>query len=358
MISYTKGNLLEANVEALVNTVNTVGVMGKGIALMFKEQFPENTRLYAQACKRKEVVIGKMFVTQTNEMFGPKWIINFPTKEDWRNSSKLEWIRDGLEDLKKVIVDYNIKSIAIPPLGAGNGGLDWNDVKALIEEFLSSVKDIDIYIYEPTSKYRNVRKKSGVEILTPARAMISELVRRYWILGIECTLLEIQKLIWFLQCNIERNRELKNEINAKFVAHYYGPYAHNISYLLDKLDGSYLLADRRIPDCKPSDVIWFNNDKSEVLSLYLASEAKMYKTALDDTIQFIEGFESPFGLELLSTVDWLVNIECYKPELESIKEGLSNWKAGRKWGERKLSLFSDDDLCYALERVKKFNFSI
>src|SRR5271156_2583847 len=112
MISYTKGNLLDAQTEAVVNTVNEVGVMGKGIALMFREAFPANTAAYETACKSGEVHVGRMFVTENRALNGPRWIINFPTKKHWRNPSKLEWIRDGLEDLRRVIAQKNIKSIA------------------------------------------------------------------------------------------------------------------------------------------------------------------------------------------------------------------------------------------------------
>ena len=195
MISYTKGNLLGADVEAVVNTVNTVGVMGKGIALMFKEAFPKNFKEYKAACKAKEVEVGRMFVTKTAELMGPKWIINFPTKKHWRQPTKLEWITEGLKDLKKVIEENNIRSVAVPPLGCGNGGLDWRDVRPAIEEALASLSGLELIVYEPTAKYQNVAKRSGVEKLTPARALIAEMVRRYWILGIECSLLEIQKLL-------------------------------------------------------------------------------------------------------------------------------------------------------------------
>src|SRR3954467_571360 len=133
MIRYTTGNLLEADAEALVNTVNTMGVMGKGIALMFKERFTDNYRAYAAACKQKQVELGQMFVTESLELGGPRWIINFPTKANWRFPSRLEWIEAGLRDLRSVIEEKGIKSIAIPPLGSGNGGLDWRDVRPLIE---------------------------------------------------------------------------------------------------------------------------------------------------------------------------------------------------------------------------------
>jgi O-acetyl-ADP-ribose deacetylase (regulator of RNase III) len=138
MITFREGNLLEAEVEAVVNTVNTVGVMGKGIALMFKERFPDNFKAYRRACKEKEVRIGHMFVTASNELSGPRWIINFPTKEHWKAPSRMEWIEAGLQDLQRVLREKEIRSVAIPPLGCGNGGLDWVEVRARIEEALGT----------------------------------------------------------------------------------------------------------------------------------------------------------------------------------------------------------------------------
>lgn len=352
MIHYTQGNLLEADVEALVNTVNTVGVMGKGIALMFKERFPHNMQAYARACKAGEVVTGKMFVTETGELMGPRWIVNFPTKQHWRAKSRMEWIEAGLKDLHAFIVEQQIKSIAIPPLGAGNGGLDWKEVKPRIEQALADLSDVDIWIYEPTKKYQNVAKKSGVNRLTPSRALVAELVRRYWILGMECSLLEIQKLAWFLQRVIE-SQGLKNELQLKFEANNYGPYANNLDHLLNALDGSYLKSDKRIPDSDPLDVIAFNDEKKQQVEAYLATEAREYLPALERSTEIIDGFESPYGMELLATVDWLVTREGCQPTLESIKSGLANWPAGKKWAERKLSLFDDRSLQIAIDRMRQ-----
>ena len=145
-----QGNLLEAQVEALVNPVNTTGVMGKGLALMFKKAFPENFQAYTGACKQKKVRTGRMFVTENKTPNGPRWIINFPTKQHWRSPSKLEWIVDGLADLHRVIHEHRIRSIALPALGAGYGGLDWNDVRPEIERALGDLSDVDILVYEPT----------------------------------------------------------------------------------------------------------------------------------------------------------------------------------------------------------------
>lgn len=357
MITYTQGNLLEAQAEALVNTVNTVGVMGKGIALMFKDHFPENYRLYAAACESGQVRIGKVFVTEVHELGGPRWIVNFPTKQHWRNKSKLIWIKGGLHDLRQFIIDNHVKSIAIPPLGAGNGGLNWIDVKKQIESLLSDLPDTEIIVFEPTEKYQNTSKNSGVEKLTPARALIAELVRRYWVLGIECSLLEIQKLAWFLENAIETFTPDNNPLNLQFVAHKYGPYANRLSHLLNSLDGSYLHSEKRIGDASPLDVIWFDDDRKEAVQAYLETEAKAYKEALEYTARLIDGFESPFGLELLATVDWLQRKEGVKPTLQAVREGLKHWPASGA-GKRKNRIFDDRSIEIALSRLTQVNYSI
>jgi O-acetyl-ADP-ribose deacetylase (regulator of RNase III) len=357
MIQYAKGNLLDAQTEALVNTVNTVGIMGKGIALMFKERFPQNMREYAHACKAGLVVTGKMFVTETRELVGPRWIVNFPTKQHWRHPSRMEWVEQGLEDLRRFIVDNRVASIAIPPLGAGNGGLNWLDVKPRLEAALGDLKDVSILIYEPTVQYHNVRKQPSVIRLTPARAMIAELVRRYWILGMECTLLEIQKLAWFLQREIEK-LGLKNELNLNFEPKNYGPYAQNLQYLLNILDGTYLKADKRIPDCQPFDIIVFNDQEKENIDGFLQKNARDYLPALEGASQKIRGFESPFGLELLATVDWLLTQNLIEPTVVSLRAGLERWPAGEKWAQRKCKLFTDKHLEFALEQLQNCDLHV
>ena len=354
MIEYTKGNLLEADVDALVNTVNTVGVMGKGIALMFKEAFPENFSAYADACRSKDVQTGKMFITERNALVGPNWIINFPTKQHWRAKSDPKWIDEGLLDLRKVIANNNIKSIAIPPLGSGNGGLDWQTVKPKIENILGDLSDVRIVIFEPTAEYQNVERRVGVEKLTPARALIAELVRRYWMLGIDCSLLEIQKLAWFLERAISKSGQ-KDPLDLRFEANRYGPYADRLRHLLDSLDGSYLRCDKRLADARPEDVIWFEQSRKDKVHAYLkSSEALPYQAALEQVSDLIDGFQSPLGMELLATVDWLMERENCKPSVGSIKKGLLNWPAGSAAAERKIKLFDDNMLGLAIERLESF----
>jgi O-acetyl-ADP-ribose deacetylase (regulator of RNase III) len=141
---FTKGNLLEAPVDALVNAVNTVGVMGKGIALQFKTKFPQNFKMYQKACKVGELTVGKLLFVQEGE----HWIINFPTKQHWKTASKLEYIEQGLQVLAYELPNYPITSIALPALGCGLGGLDWAEVRPLIEKYLGNVENIEVIVYE------------------------------------------------------------------------------------------------------------------------------------------------------------------------------------------------------------------
>lgn len=350
MLRYAQGNLLEASAEALVNTVNTVGVMGKGIALMFKEAFPQNYREYVAACKRGDVRLGEMFVTAGPALQGPRWIINFPTKGHWRNRTREEWVRDGLADLRRVIEERKIRSIAVPPLGCGNGGLRWETVRPMLESALEDLDSVDVLIYEPTKRYQNVAKRGGVEKLTPARALIAEMIRQYWILGIPCSQIEIQKLAWFLEREIEA-RELKSPLKLQFFAHFYGPYSDRLRHLLEGLDGSYLRSEVRIADSKPEDVIAFNDSKRERVELYLRNEATEYLGALEAAADRIDGFQSPLSMELLATVDWLLFKEGCRPDLESIKAGLAKWPGGKDAGERKLRILDDRSLQIALDRL-------
>jgi O-acetyl-ADP-ribose deacetylase (regulator of RNase III)/uncharacterized phage-associated protein len=356
MITYTQGNLLKADAEALVNTVNTVGVMGKGIALMFKEAFPANLKAYEAACRAGEIELGRMFVTERRELIGPRWIINFPTKKHWRHPSKLAWIEEGLADLKRVIKELHIRSVAVPPLGSGNGGLEWPEVRAKIEEALSDLKDVEVIVYEPTETYQNVTKREGVQKLTPARAIVADLVRRYAILGFECTLLEIQKLAYFAERSLRRH-SLDNPLDLRFQANRFGPFAPRLNHLLNALDGSYLNSYRRIADAGPMDLIWFDDSKRDRVAAYLGSEAKAYLPVLEDTGVLIDGFESPLGMELLATVDWLLEHGA-EPTLGKVKEGLGAWEGGERAGQRKLRLFDDAMLEVALDRLIKWRMAV
>jgi hypothetical protein len=223
-------------------------------------------------------------------------------------------------------------------------------VRSRIQAALGSLSEVEVIVYEPTQKYQNVAKRQGVEKLTPARALIAELVRRYWILGIECTLLEIQKLAYFLERKIDA-LGLDNPLNLEFKADKYGPYAPKLAHLLNGLDGSYLHCDKRVPDAGPRDIIWFEDAKKDRVAAYLSSsEAKRYQVALEATAELIDGFESPLGMELLATVDWLLK-EGFEPRKEDVKRGLQKWPGGPKATERKRRLIDDRLIGLALERL-------
>jgi O-acetyl-ADP-ribose deacetylase (regulator of RNase III) len=351
MVRFTRGNLLEAQTEAVVNTVNEVGVMGKGIALMFKEAFPANFDAYEAACKLGEVRVGRMLVVQNHALTGPKWIINFPTKKHWRQPTKLAWVHDGLKDLRRVVQEKAIQSIAVPPLGCGNGGLAWNNVRAEIEVALGDLPAVEVLVYEPTAKYQAAPKHARASKLTPARAMVAEMVRRYWVLGIECTYLEVQKLGWFLERSI-KVLGLADPLRLQFNADRYGPYSDRMRHLLNALDGGYLHCSKRLSDAGPLDTIWFDEQRKDDIERYFGhGGGRPYFAAVERTAQLIDGFESPLGMELLATVDWLLTQQGHAPTLEGVRRGLRDWPGGREASERKLRLFNDHFLELALERL-------
>ena len=357
MIEYVSGNIVESSAEALVNTVNTVGIMGKGIALAFKQAYPENYEAYRKACGDGDVEVGRMFVYENRALVGPKWIINFPTKMHWRNPSRLEWVERGLQDLRRVIEDRGIRSIALPPLGCGHGGLDWTDVSALIQRYLGDLEDVHIQVYAPTSEYRKPSKRNGVERLTPARALIAEAIRHYWILGIECTVLEVQKLAWFLERSV-LTVELPNKLDLRFSADRYGPYSDRLRHLLDSLDGTYLECTKRIADAGPLDSIWFRNDRRIAVLEYLErGEGSEYLQAFELMTKVIDGFESPLGMELLSTVDWLVFTRSAKASVPAVVDSLASWPGGKDAAERKRKIFSERMIRLAVERLSSDEWS-
>ena len=355
MIQFAQGNLLQADVEAVVNTVNTVGIMGKGIALMFKERFPRNFEAYARACKAGEVRIGNMYVTRNEELLGPQWIINFPTKIHWRSQTRIEWVKQGLENLVQTISANSIRSIAIPPLGCGNGGLDWSEVGPLIVAALEDVKDVNVIIYEPTLKYQNVAKRTGVDTLTPARALIADMVRRYCLLGIDCSILEVQKLGWFIERGVKRFN-VADPLKLDFQANKFGPYSHKLTKLLDSIDGSYLRCDKRLADAGTFDLIWFNEAKRDRIQKYFScGEGKKFSHILEWAATTVDGFESPLGMELLATVDWMTQNNNIEPTINGVMRGLKHWPGGIKAGQRKLRNFDERLVSIALEKLDSAN---
>lgn len=298
MIEFKKGDILREDVEALVNTVNCVGIMGRGIALQFKNAFPENFKDYVTACQRGEVKPGRMWVFKTNGLTNPKYIINFPTKRHWRGKSRIEDIDAGLDALVNEIHSRNIHSIAIPPLGSGLGGLDWSNIRPRIENSLRGLDNVRVVVFEPgVSSDTRFDHSSDVPKMTAGRAALVGLMNRYLggLLDPFITLLEVHKLMYFME-------ESGEPLRLRFMKGPYGPYAENLRHVLKAVEGHLVsgYADGGdIPDKQLKLVPGALDDANRFLESNADTQMRLNKVA-----DLVEGFESPFGLELLSTVHW------------------------------------------------------
>ncbi len=313
-IRYVQGDLLKAPAEALVNTVNTVGVMGKGVALQFKRAFPENYRAYKAACERGEVRIGRIFVFDRGPFTQPRYILNFPTKKHWHHPSRLEYIQKGLEDLVRVVREYGIRFLALPPLGTGNGGLDWQRVKPLVEEALRPLEGLEVWVYEPQAKPRVIAPLGKKPRLTVARAALLELFALYGALGEPIGRLEAQKLAYFLQ-------ETGLDLRLSFVRQRYGPYAEALNHVLQHLEGHYLrgYGDR----ASPSGMVLLPGVLEEADRL-LEGHPEV-RNAVQRAWRLVQGFDSAYGLELLATVHWALTREGAR-SLEEVWDVVRGWE--------------------------------
>ena len=337
MIDLTQGNILEANTEALVNTVNCVGVMGKGIALQFRQRFPENYQFYQRACKDGEVRPGQMTIFATGSMVNPKYIINFPTKRHWRGKSRIEDIESGLVDLVMQVKRLGIKSIAVPPLGCGNGGLDWEDVRPVIEDAFAEVPSVRTFLYEPRGAPApdTMGVNTSRPVMTRARAAIVKLIQRYGIPGYRLQLLEVQKLAYFLQIAGE-------DLQLDFVKHRYGPYAENLNFLLQRIEGHFT---RGYGDRSRDAQIYVMPEADSEADKFLADSPGAVND-IDMLSRLIEGFETPYGMELLATVCWVARENTLPARDED-----SAMAAVYQWNARKRSLFKPQHIRLAWRRL-------
>lgn len=305
MIKYVAGNIFDSDSEAIVNTVNCVGVMGRGIALQFKKQYPDNFKAYELACKRDEIVPGKMFVFELNQLINPKYIVNFPTKRHWRSASRIEDIEAGLADLAKIILDRRIKSIALPPLGSGLGGLDWGLVRGKISAALNHLLNVDITVYEPSGSPspERIPLNKAVPKMTPGRASLVSLTSSYLegLLDPFITLLELHKLMYFLQ-------ESGESLRLRFVKAPHGPYAENLSHVLNAVEG-HLLSGYADGGDNPDKQIKLIPGAEQEANAFLANNADTTKH-IGRVTDLVNGFETSFGMELLATVHWVATREA------------------------------------------------
>lgn len=344
MLHYTKGDILRAQTDAVINTVNCVGVMGRGIALQFKRVFPDNFKAYAAACKRKEVQPGRMFVVPTGQLTPPRWVINFPTKRHWRGKSRLEDIETGLTALVAEVRERGIRSIAIPPLGCGLGGLSWAQVRPMIERAFASVgADVEVLVFEPGGGPADARSHRSREVpkMTPGRAALVGLMDTYLrgLMDPEVSLLEVHKLMYFMQ-------EAGESLRLRYVQGPYGPYAENLRHVLNAIEG-HLVSGYADGGDNPAKVLELVPGAVRDASALLADNPDT-RTRFERVAKLVEGFETPFGLELLATVHWLVRDE---PRLD----GLALTNKVHAWNERKRQ-FSSEQIDIARKHLERFGW--
>ncbi len=323
------GDLLEAPVDALVNTVNTVGIMGKGIALQFKRAFPANFAAYAKACRRGQVALGEMFVYD-NGLERPRWIVNFPTKGHWRSQSRLTDIDHGLGDLARVIEECDITSVALPPLGCGNGGLDWRDVEPLIRRRLAGLSVV-VHLFAPgvAPTAAAMRVATTSPELTESRAALLTLLHRYSQRAGDVSLVETQKLMYFLQV-------AGQPLRLNFVKGRYGPYADALRHVLIRLEGHYLEGygdgSKPVQESEPIRLLDGAADRAAAALRTVTDNAVIDR--IERTLDLTHGFESPYGMELLATVHWCAS----DPAIGSASDATA---CVRSWSDRKARMFTD-----------------
>lgn len=336
MVEFVTGNLLEADAEALVNTVNTKGVMGKGVALQFKRAFPENYKAYRAACERGQVQLGRMFVFDSGRMGRPRYVINFPTKDHWRSRSRLADIDSGLEDLRRVLVELEIESVAVPPIGCGLGGLRWADVRPRIETALGSLP-VRVLVYEPhgAPAPEEMPERRDRPRMTAFRATLIWLLSRYLTPGEAASPLEVQKLLYFLQ-------EAGEPLRLNFEKQRYGPYADAARHAVTHIEGHYVTGFG--DGTGPGDVRLLPGALDEAVSVL--TDHPETRERYERVAELIDGFETPYGLELLATTHWVATHE-------NADTPSSAAERVRAWSPRKGHLFTDEHIGVAWERLEE-----
>lgn len=336
-MEFTTGNILRAGTEAIVNTVNCVGFMGRGIAAQFKCEYPANFRAYEMACKRREVVPGRMFVFETGQLTNPRFIVNFPTKRHWRGASRMEDIESGLLALVEEVKRRGIQSIAIPPLGCGLGGLDWKAVRPRIERAFGALPEVRTVVFEPNEEGPSDKMAKTTEVpkMTPGRAVLVSLFERYLagLLDPSISLLEVHKLMYFVQ-------EAGEPLRLKYVKAPYGPYAENLRHVLTTIEG-YMISGYGDGGDAPEKALELVPGAADDARAFLQDHpATRDRFARVSTL--VDGFESSFGMELLATVHWVM-------KHEGARDG-GLVKAVHAWSPRK-RMFTEQQIELAATRL-------
>jgi O-acetyl-ADP-ribose deacetylase (regulator of RNase III)/uncharacterized protein YwgA len=322
MYEFVTGNLLDASTEALINTVNCVGIAGRGVAFQFRHAFPNNFATYVQACKRGELQPGQMLVTETGFVDHPKYIINFPTKRHWKGKSRLEDIQIGLEALIAEIQSRQIRSVALPALGCGLGGLEWSQVRPLIEQAFKALPNVRVLIFEPNDTPEVRLNVSEAPRMTPGRAALVGLVHQYLggLLDPFVSLLEVHKLMYFLQVSGE-------PLRLQYKKGPYGPYAENLRHVLKAIDG-HLIAGYGDSGDQPEKPLELVPGALQDAVVFL-QQHDTTRAHLERVADLVSGFESSFGLELLSTVHWVIHQES-AVNTEQVVSAVHGWNVRKQ----------------------------
>lgn len=324
MISFVTGDILKSTAECLVNTVNCEGYMGKGIAYQFKLAYPKNNIDYVKACKSGDLRIGTLHFYREND----KVIINFPTKDKWRAKSQIEYIEKGLAELVKLIYELRITSIAIPPLGCGNGGLNWHEVKQIILDYLQgSSDDLHIFIYEPSNYYR----PKAVE--APRISASHLVVMKFKPLLNKFDRFHIHKCAYFLNV-------LKGENYFKFKKHKYGPYAHSIDVIIKEINEyqSYYGFDTSAA---------YDYAMQTLISKSVQGKLEGFIPYIDQSIKLVNSISTSKELELLSSVCCIIDESPGSDEGTIVAEI-------RNWSEEKSKKFNEEDIIQAIKKLCDF----
>ncbi len=349
VVKLSAGDLMSADVEAIVNTVNTVGVMGKGIALQFRRRYPEMFADYQRAVKAGEVTVGRMHVWPTGQLSGPKYIINFPTKKHWRAPSQIEYIEEGLKDFVNVIERLKISSVAVPPLGCGNGGLDWPTVEAVIRRGLVPLSEsVEVLLYPPSGAPAAAKMKTGEKkpSMTEGRAALVSILARYREQSLDNpTLIESQKLMYFLQ-------EAGQPLRLKFTANHYGPYADNLRQVLRVVESHYLSGygdgSQPVLTAEPLEIL---PGAQSVAMAKLESNPDVARR-IERVMKLAEGFETPYGLELLSSVHWVM-----RENSEALADPEVAVRDVRNWTKRKAKMFTPNHVHAAWNKLTELGWA-
>ena len=341
-IEYKNGDMFDEPTEAIVNTVNCVGVMGKGVALEFKRRWPENFKAYKRVCVDKKLSPGEMFIFDNNGFLDSekhRFLINFPTKQHWRSRSKIEYVKDGLADFIEQVRRLGIKSVAVPPLGCGNGGLEWSEVRPLIEEAVTALPKVRFVIFGPAQQTAHPEQAGAPSDLTTGRASMmvafAELEKYF---GGHLTRLTAQKVVYFLQV-------LGIDFRLEFSKNQYGPYSETLHLAFKAMEAKHYIEGYTSDDRK----VFVTHGTYAAADEHLKSEGSDISSTIRKLSLLIEGYESPYGMELLSSVHFL-----------SVSEGITTQPdmsaALEAWNDHKRANFPEPAVTAALGRLKDDGF--